>query len=973
MLNLCNITKSYGEGSSAVQALRGISVSFRESEFVSVLGPSGCGKTTLLNIIGGLDQYTSGDLVINGVSTRKYKSGDWDTYRNHSVGFVFQSYNLIPHQSVLANVELALTLSGVSRTERRRRATEALERVGLGDQLHKKPNQMSGGQMQRVAIARAIVNDPDILLADEPTGALDTATSRQIMDILKEIASDRLVIMVTHNPELAEQYATRIIRLRDGEITDDSMPYTPEKEEQDAGVRRAKKPSMGFLTALSLSFKNLLTKKGRTILTAFAGSIGIIGIALILSLSNGINQYIERVQEDTLSAYPLTIEAETMDMTSLITSLTDSAGSSADHERDAVYSDSMMGEFMDSLTNVETRTNDLQAFSEYIEQPDSALSQYASNVQYSYETQLDIYAADTSDGVLQVNPSVVMQEMMGTFYNTDTLSGMATGASDIWTEMLDNEELLKSQYDVVAGRWPEAYNEVVLLVNENNEVSEVYLYALGLQDPDELTDLFKKAMNGETVETQQHSWSYDDILGLRYKLVLPTDYYEYDEQTGTWQDIREDEERLKQLVDDGVELEVVGILRPNEEAVATALSGVIGYTAQLTQHVLNAVNDSEIVKAQQADPDSDVFTGLPFDTGESTELTDAQKAQDFKDYAGTMTVSEKSAIYAEIAAAPGEGKLAAQTEAVLSAMSRADMESSVAAVVAQQMELDSAAAAGYAASMSDEELTEAMRQILTEQQKQETAQSVRQQLEQMTNAQIAAAFDAQIAASDDSTLAALYDVYMPPTVSDATYEENLDLLGVADPDCPSAINIYAQTFEDKDGIAAAIEEYNRQMEENGEEDKTITYTDYVGILMSSITTIINVISYVLIAFVSISLIVSSIMIGIITYISVLERTKEIGILRSIGASRRDISRVFNAETLLIGFTAGLLGIAVTVLLCIPLSAIVKNYTGIAGLAQLPAMGGVILVAISMLLTFIAGLVPSRMAAKKDPVVALRSE
>ncbi len=972
MLDLCNITKSYGDGSSAVQALRGISVSFRESEFVSVLGPSGCGKTTLLNIIGGLDQYTSGDLVINGVSTREYKSRDWDTYRNHSVGFVFQSYNLIPHQSVLANVELALTLSGVSRTERRRRATEALERVGLGDQLHKKPNQMSGGQMQRVAIARAIVNDPDILLADEPTGALDTATSKQIMDILKEIASDRLVIMVTHNPELAEQYATRIIRLRDGKITDDSMPYAPGKEQAAAEIRAAK-PSMSFFTALSLSFKNLLTKKGRTILTAFAGSIGIIGIALILSLSNGINQYIGRVQEDTLSAYPLTIEAESMDMTALISSLADSAAGESEHGLDAVYSDSKMGDFMSSLADVETRTNDLQAFSDYIEEPDSPLARYASNIQYSYETQLDIYASDTSDSVLQVNPSVVMQEMMGTFYNTDTLSGMAVGASDIWTEMLDNEELLNSQYDVVAGRWPEAYNEVVLLVNENNEVSEVYLYALGLQDPDELTDMFKKTMNGETVESQQHSWSYDDILGLRFKLVLPTDYYEYDEQTETWQDIREDEARLKQLVDGGMELEVVGILRPSEEAVATALSGVIGYTAQLTQHVLNAVNDSEIVKAQQADPDTDVFTGLPFDTGENTELTDAQKAQDFKNYAGTLTVNEKSAIYAEIAAVPGEEKLAAQTEAALAAMSRADMESTVAAVIARQMELDSAAAAGYAAAMSDEELTDSMRQILTEQQKQGASQSVQQQLEQMTNAQIAAAFDTQIAASDDGALAALYDAYMPPTVSDATYEENLDLLKVADPDCPSAINIYAQTFEDKDGITAAIEEYNRQMEAGGQENKTITYTDYVGILMSSITTIINVISYVLIAFVSISLVVSSIMIGIITYISVLERTKEIGILRSIGASRRDISRVFNAETLLIGFTAGLLGIAVTVLLCIPLSAIVKNYTGIAGLAQLPAMGGVILVAISMLLTFIAGLVPSRMAAKKDPVVALRSE
>ena len=870
MLELKNITKDYVSGDSTVQALKGISIEFRKSEFVSILGQSGCGKTTLLNIIGGLDRYTSGDLVINGKSTKKFKDKDWDAYRNYSVGFVFQSYNLIPHQTILSNVELALTISGVSREERKERAIKALEDVGLKEQIHKKPNQLSGGQMQRVAIARALVNNPDIILADEPTGALDTKTSVQIMEILKEISKDKLIVMVTHNPELAEKYSTRIVKILDGVITDDSKPFTEEdrKKEKDAKAKDGR-TAMKFFTALRLSLNNLMTKKGRTLLTSFAGSIGIIGIALILSISNGVQNYINRVEEDTLSSYPITIDESTVDISSMMEGFMGEAEENAEtHEDGKIYSRDIMNDMISTLSS-KVSNNNLEALKNYIENENSTIKDNASAIKYNYNLNINLYKEDTSNGVVLVNPSTVMNafgmEDMMEAQESSPMSSMfgssmtSMSNTDVWEEMLDNEELLHSQYDLVAGNWPTNYNEVVLIVNDNNEISDYTLYALGLKDQNELEERWNKVQNGEEVEeSESTSYTYDELLDLSFKLVLNSDYYE--KENGLWVDKSEDEEYMKELLNNCENINVVGIIKQNEQSVATGMSGGIGYTKDLKEYVINKTNEAEIVKEQKNNPDINVFTGLAFPDEDSktfdySQLSDEQRAQ--------------------------------------------------------------------LAMLSTEELAEIM--------------------ETYSNN------------------------------ANASYDGNLELLGAVDLNKPSSISIYPKDFDAKDVITQEIDNYNQKQRDDGKEENVINYTDMIGIMMSSVSQIIDTISYVLIAFVAISLVVSSIMIGIITYISVLERTKEIGILRAIGASKKDISRVFNAETFIVGLIAGLLGIGVTILLNIPITKIIYAVTGVTVTVSLPAVGGIILVLISMILTIIAGLIPARMASKKDPVEALRTE
>lgn len=895
MLELNDIKKDYVSGSTTVSALKGINLRFRDCEFVSILGQSGCGKTTMLNIIGGLDKYTSGDLKINGVSTKNYKDRDWDFYRNNSIGFVFQSYNLIPHQTVLSNVELALTLSGVSKAERKRRAIEALEKVGLGEQIHKKPNQMSGGQMQRVAIARALVNNPDILLADEPTGALDTETSIQIMELLKEISKDRLIIMVTHNPELAKDYSTRIVRLLDGVITDDSDPYSLEDMEADIKAKEAakvkvsekktkksgkkQKTSMSFFTALSLSFNNLMTKKTRTILTAFAGSIGIIGIAMILSISNGIQLYIDRVQRDTLSSYPITLQAESIDISSMVTSMTGNSDSAEHEDKTKIYSNDIMGDMINTMVK-EVKSNNLSEFKKYIENGGSDIKSYVSDIQYSYDVPLNIYMKDTSNGVEQLNPSTMFDSIYGegaTSTSSAMSSGMGMGMfsnSSVWNQLLGNQQVLDEQYDVLAGHWPENFNEVVLVTDKNNEVDDYTLYSLGLKDPEEVRTLFKKMMVGESYETEKDiSYTFDEILDTEFKLVMPTDMYKYNDVTGTWDDYSKDDKYMTNVVNNGTDIKVCGIIRPNDDAVSTSISSGIGYTAKLTEYIIEEVKNSEIAKAQLADTSVDVFTGVPFDNDRNTEIT----MDDVNAYMATLSPEES-----------------AQMQAMTSGM------------------------------------------------------------------------------SDDQILQ-LFSASLKARTTDATLDSNKSKLGITDLDTPSQIDIYATDFDSKEKVQNIIKDYNKLQQDDGKEENVINYTDYVGIMMSSVSTIINAISYVLIAFVAISLIVSSIMIGIITYISVLERTKEIGVLRSIGASKKDVSRIFNAETLIEGFVSGALGIVVTLLLCIPANALIKHLTDISNVAQLPVAGGVILIIISMFLTFIAGLIPAKLAAKKDPVVALRSE
>lgn len=858
MLELKQIIKDYDSGNEVVHALRGITLSFRENEFVSILGQSGCGKTTLLNIVGGLDHYTSGDLVINGKSTKDFTDRDWDEYRNHSIGFVFQSYNLIPHQNVLSNVELALTLSGVSKEERRQRARAVLEKVGLGDQLYKKPSQMSGGQMQRVAIARALVNDPDILLADEPTGALDSATSVQIMELLKEIAKDKLVIMVTHNPQLADAYSTRIIRLLDGAIVDDSDPFDAAAlEEKKEGVRKGR-PSMSFVTALSLSLNNLMTKKARTFLTAFAGSIGIIGIALILSLSNGVQTYIDSVERDTLSSYPITIEDSSMDMSVMMETmmgLNDEAGTHAD---DNIYSKAMIKDILETMSD-KMKNNNLQAFKDYLESEDSTIDDHAKAIEYSYDLQMNVYNTNSDAGLVQVSPNQLLDDLGFSTMTQLSESFMGSNASsqnEVWNKLPESETLREEEYDLIEGHWPSAYNEVVLAVDENREITDYALYALGRMDPQEVVDSFESLQEGGEVSlSDPTSYTPQELLGMEFQLVLSSDLYR--NVNGIWIDMSEDEDFVQEAADNGETMRVVGIITPSEGSSKREVGGIY-YTSALEEHVIEQAEASEIVKEQREHPDINVFTQTAFGEDEEFDIT-------------TLTPQ-------------------------------------------QQMQF---------ASMSQQELAQYMADY-----------------------------------SENRN---------------ATYEGNLERLGVVDLDTPSSISIYANTFEDKEMISQLIEDYNLTQQENGDDTNVITYNDIVGTMMESVTSIIDMISYVLMAFVSVSLIVSSIMIGIITYISVLERTKEIGVLRSIGASKRDVSRVFNAETLIIGFTAGVLGIGVTLLLVMLANIIIQNLTGLANLAALPWAGALILVGISMALTLIAGLIPARLAAKKDPVVALRSE
>lgn len=867
MLKLKNIKKTYVSGDEKVEALKGISIEFRESEFVSILGQSGCGKTTLLNIIGGLDRYTSGDLIINGKSTKDFKDRDWDAYRNYSVGFVFQSYNLIGHQTVLSNVELALTISGVSRKERKQRAIKALEEVGLKEQIHKKPNQLSGGQMQRVAIARALVNNPDIILADEPTGALDTKTSVQVMEILKKISKDKLIIMVTHNPELAEKYSSRIIKILDGKITDDSDPIEHQKEEKQPDTKK-RRTSMKFLTALRLSLNNLMTKKGRTILTSFAGSIGIIGIALILAISTGVQNYINKVEEDTLSSYPITIEESTVDMSSLMQSMSgENTDNTENKEEGKAYSADIMNDMITTLSN-KKQSNNLKELKKYLDNGDNEITKNSNSIKYGYDLNINLYRANTDNGIVRVNPSTVMNAFgMGDMIEAQNNSAMSSvfGSSmmtntDICFEMLDNQQLLESQYDLVKGNWPKQYNEVVLVLKEDGRIDDYTLYSLGLKDQSELKDKWKAVENGEKLDENQEStsYSYDDLLNLQFKLLLNSDYYQ--KQNGLWVNKEDDNNYLKEKINNAETIKIVGIIKQNEQsAVSTSVTSGIGYTKQLKEYVVEKSNDAQIVKEQKENKDVNVFSGLKFPTDEDTSTME------------NLTAEQRMA------------------------MSKLSSEE-----IAQMMET-------YSAN------------------------------------------------------------------KDSSYEKNLQKLGAVDIDTPTSISIYPKDFESKDKISNAIEEYNQKQRDNGKEENTISYTDIVGTMMKSVSQIINTISYVLIAFVAISLIVSSIMIGIITYISVLERTKEIGILRAIGASKKDISRVFNAETLIIGLISGLIGIGITVLLTLPINSMIYAVTGVKVVTAVPFKAGVVLVLISMFLTIIAGLIPAKIASKKDPVIALRTE
>lgn len=848
MLELKKISKVYKLENFKQKALDNISINFRNCEFVSILGPSGSGKTTLLNIIGGLDNYTSGDLIINGISTKKYNDRDWDTYRNHKIGFVFQSYNLITHQTVLSNVELALTLSGVKSKERKKRAKDALKKVGLIEHINKKPNQLSGGQMQRVAIARALVNNPDILLADEPTGALDSKTSVQIMNLLKEVAKDRLVIMVTHNSDLAEKYSTRIIDLKDGEIKGDTNPYN--KSDENNETTKDKKTNMNFLTALSLSLNNLMTKKGRTILTAFAGSIGIIGIALILSLSSGVQNYINRVQEETLTSYPLMIEDNSVDLTSVMTEQMDKLKKDENTKQsNKIYSNNMMTDTL-SIMSSKVQSNNLKSFKEYIEK-NKEINKYTTSIDYKYNIELQLYKSDIEDKIVKVNPNTILSTM-----GITDMQASYFMFKDVFSEIIDNDELNNQMYEIVSGRMPKNYNEVVLVVDKNNRISDYVLYALGLKDQQELKDMFEKVRKGEKVVTTDTSYEYSELIGLKFKLLLNTDYYE--KVNGLWIDKSEDEEFLREKLKDSEEITIVGIIKPNKDsAVTSSTLGGILYTDSLEKHALKKVEDSQIVKEQKQNPEINIITGLEFSDEE-------------------FNINDLS--------------------------------------FEQQM---------YLSSLNQEELAE----VIT---KYKESYSL-------------------------------------------TYEKVLEKLGSIDLDNPSGIYIYAKDFESKDAIKNIINDYNEQQRKNSKDANVINYNDVVGMLMSSVTDIVDIISYVLISFVSISLVVSSIMIGIITYISVLERTKEIGILRAIGASKKDVSRVFNAETLIIGFTSGMFGILITVLLNIPINIIIKKLTGVSNITQLPLNGAIILIMISVILTIIAGLIPAKLASKKDPVESLRSE
>ena len=1000
MLQVKNIVKNYTVGDNTVRALRGVSLQFRQQEFVAILGPSGCGKTTMLNIIGGLDQYTNGDLVIDGRSTRDFKDRDWDAYRNHSVGFVFQSYNLIPHQSVLQNVELALTLSGVPKRERRQRAKQALERVGLGEQIHKRPNQLSGGQMQRVAIARALVNNPEIILADEPTGALDTETSVQVMEILKEISRDHLVVMVTHNPELADTYATRIIRMLDGEITSDSAPLNDEErrncreQEQQAIFGRKKKvrkPSMSWATSFGLSLKNLFTKKGRTTLTAFAGSIGIIGIALIYAVSNGMTTYINTVQEDTLASYPLTLEATTVDITTLMQTFMGVAeNAEKPHDKDAVYSQSVMFDMINALNSMETTENDLRAFKEYIlqelQKPESGLSEALTGIQYTYNMDLLVYTEDPDGTIIYSDTQTLLQEAIQENMGMDmsvmmpTSSGIAGSFGStmpsmqikLWNEILSGKDgnpvnpVLKNQYDVIYGSWPNSYDEIVLVVNENNELDDMTLYALGLKTKAEIEEIFQGVRDGVETEIPQKKWSYEEICAMDFRVVLSGDCYSLDENTGLYADLRETEAGLRYLYDNALHLKVTGIIRPSEDATSSMLTGSIAYTRALTEYVARKNAESEVLKAQKEQSGTDIFTGLPFKDNEA--LTDVAKELAFREYIAGLSAEEQAKAYVKIMGIPSAEQLAAMVEQAMANMDRAQMESIMIEALSQQAGMNIKEMERYITSMTDEDLKTLYGQMVEQQVKQQYAAQIQQQIGGLTTEQLVGALHMALPNYTTAQCAVYYDEILE--FSPSTYEQNLRELSDVDLDDPATINLYASSFENKDVVEEVIADYNATVEEL----QQIHYTDYVGIMMSSITTIINAITYVLISFVAISLVVSSIMIGVITLISVQERTKEIGVLRAIGASKRNVSGMFNAETMLIGFASGILGVGVTYLLCIPINMIVQYLTGIPNLeAILPTRVAAVLVVISVMLTLISGIIPSRSAAKKDPVVALRTE
>ena len=1090
MLQLLNICKSYTTADFTQTALDNVSVSFRDNEFVAILGPSGSGKTTLLNIVGGLDHYDSGNLIIDGISTEQYKDKDWDAYRNNRIGFVFQSYNLIPHQTVLSNVELALTLSGVSRAERHDRAVAALQKVGLGDHVNKKPSQLSGGQMQRVAIARALINDPEILLADEPTGALDSKTSVQIMDLLTEIANDRLVIMVTHNPELAEDYATRIVTLTDGVIRSDTDPYEPTAEDMRVSEKPARRTKMSFLTALSLSFKNLMTKKGRTLMTAFAGSIGIIGIAAILSLANGVNNYIKSVEEETLSEYPLQIQSTGFDMTTMMLGAATGAGGNTgeaegDGDQDKVGVTEMVTNMFSSIGS-----NDLASLKEYLDSGQSDIDQYTNAIEYTYNVAPQIYSSNT-DKLRQVNPDKSLSALgLGSTASSNSLMSMSM-STDVFYEMPSDPNLYESQYDVKAGHWPENHNEVVLVLTGNGNISDFMLYTLGLRDANEFDDMVKKFAAEEEVTAPDNieQPTYDDILGITFKLVQATDYYVHDDEFNVWKDKTDDTDYMRNLVNNGEDVKIVGIVQPREDATATMLSSGINYPSTLTDYVIEQAASSTIVKDQLAHPDTNVFTDKPFgeeDDGEGFDMQslftidgDAIQAAfkfdesaltsglsgvsldlsglsldmgslpafdgssiaidpssidmsnlvdfsdiklDLGDVQPTMDSAKMQAAMEDIMAGfnpwyanwaqeqVAQGKVPTMEDGAKAYLESEEVQKKIADAIMGSIDMKQATEAlqtqlQQQLSAKMQQAVPAMAQALESQLQasittamssymQNVLGAYMQQMQTALETQVSAAMQQsmnQIAANmsnamsiDESAFANAFQMNMDENdltelmmsmmgKEDASYDNNLKKLGYADFNKPSGIDIYPIDFESKEKVIGILDAYNDRMTADGEDDKVITYTDFVGTLMASVTDIVNMISYVLVAFVAISLVVSSIMIGVITYISVLERKKEIGILRSIGASKGDISRVFNAETIIVGFTAGVIGIGLTMLACIPANAIVYSLFDVANVASLPWQAAVILVAISVFLTFLAGLIPSSAASRKDPVEALRSE
>lgn len=1028
MLELYGIKKDYPTGGGKVEALKGIDLKFRDREFVAILGPSGCGKTTLLNIIGGLDHYTEGDLVINGRSTKEFKDRDWDTYRNHSIGFVFQSYYLIPHQTVLSNVELALTLSGVSRAERKKAAVKALEDVGLGSQVKKKPAQLSGGQMQRVAIARALVNDPDIVLADEPTGALDTETSIQIMEMLKKASEDHLVVMVTHNPELAQTYATRIIKILDGRIVDDSAPISDEEERamkegapagdetlagEDAAEegaasgniaadkaakkdgRRKKKPSMSLLTSMLLSVNNLFTKKGRTILTSFAGSIGIIGIALIYSVSAGTNRYIDQVQEETLASYPITIENRHTDLNELLNNILGKANEGQKHERDAVYLRVAMYNMVNTINSTAVNENDMKSFKNYLlEQVSDDNSKYGKNItglSYTYAMDVLTYVKDPEGNIIRSDSTELMTELFSRFFGTDMtartetqtssssstlmslMSSSSSSRSDMWQELLSGvkgetvSDIVKDQYDVVYGEWPTAHDQVVLVVNSNNEVSDLVLYALGLKTRADIEKIMDAAYYGEELELPSEKWSYEELCNIRFKLILNSDCFVKDENTGTYVDLRETDAGLKLLYNNGVDIKICGIVRPKDDAISPMFRGTIGYTYKLTEYIIDQTSETEVAKAQRDDPDTDIFTGLPFSSSVNT-LDDAEKIRVFGNYVNGLSTAGKAAAFIRIMSLPSDEQIGMAVDSMLAGMTKDDIieafisEGTAGGLISEEE------IRRYMDNMSEDDIKELFKSYAVEQFKVRFAEEVKQQYAGKSDEELAEMFTAMLSMLPDEEFAALYDTALE--FSTATYEDNLAKLGSVDPDDPETINIYTSSFAGKDAIKAMINDYN----ENRGELSKITYTDYVGILMSSVTTIINSISYVLISFVAISLVVSSIMIGVITLISVQERTKEIGILRALGASKKNVSGMFVVETVIIGFISGVLGVTLSWLLTLPINAIVHKLTKLNNLsAYLPLRTALVLILISMLLTLVAGLIPSGSAARKDPVEALRTE